>query len=44
MLTHEYSYETCLEGSVKNAWTVESASRAATSTSPSRSCPTGSRA
>src|SRR4029453_11797918 len=23
MLTHEYSYETCLEGSVKNAWTVE---------------------
>jgi P-aminobenzoate N-oxygenase AurF len=23
MLTHEYSYETCLQGSVKNAWTVE---------------------
>jgi para-aminobenzoate N-oxygenase AurF len=23
MLTHEYSYETCLAGSVKNAWTVE---------------------
>jgi hypothetical protein len=23
MLTHEYSYETCLDGSVKNAWTVD---------------------
>jgi hypothetical protein len=23
MLTHEYSYETCLEGSVKRAWTVD---------------------
>jgi hypothetical protein len=23
MLTHEYSYETCLEGSVRNAWTVD---------------------
>jgi hypothetical protein len=23
MLTNEYSYETCLEGSVKNAWTVD---------------------
>jgi hypothetical protein len=23
MLTHEYSYETCLDGSVRNAWTVE---------------------
>jgi hypothetical protein len=23
MLTHDYRYETCLEGSVKNAWTVE---------------------
>jgi len=23
MLTHEYSYTTCLEGSIKNAWTVE---------------------
>jgi hypothetical protein len=23
MLTHEYSYETCLRGSVKNAWTVD---------------------
>ena len=23
MLTHEYSYGACLEGSVKNAWTVE---------------------
>jgi len=23
MLTHEYSYETCLDGAVKNAWTVD---------------------
>jgi len=23
MLTHEYSYQTCLDGSVKNAWTVD---------------------
>jgi P-aminobenzoate N-oxygenase AurF len=23
MLTHEYSYETCLDGSVRNAWTVD---------------------
>ena len=23
MLTHEYSYAACLEGSIKNAWTVE---------------------
>ena len=23
MLTHDYRYETCLEGSVKNAWTVD---------------------
>ena len=23
MLTHEYSYATCLEGSIKSAWTVE---------------------
>jgi hypothetical protein len=23
MLTHDYSYETCLEGSVKRAWTVD---------------------
>jgi hypothetical protein len=23
MLTHDYSYETCLQGSVKNAWTVD---------------------
>jgi hypothetical protein len=23
MLTHDYRYETCLEGSIKNAWTVD---------------------
>jgi hypothetical protein len=23
MLTHDYSYQTCLDGSVKNAWTVD---------------------
>jgi hypothetical protein len=28
MLTHEYSYEACLDGSVKNAWTVDDCFRA----------------
>ena len=23
MLTHHYTYQTCLDGSVRNAWTVE---------------------
>ena len=30
MLTHQYTYETCLDGSVKNAWTVDDCFRGRT--------------
>ena len=44
MLTHDYQYNTVLNGSLRNAWTVDDCFQDRTSTSPSRSCRNGSPA